>query len=92
MNRGNCELKCAVASGHNKLWWPPTEKFSQFVLENYYVMCEKFPNNITKYSVLIKVYFNNFCNAVDNIFLLFRNFVKKYIYLYVFFVYLVLYA
>ena len=81
VNRGNCELKHAVASSHNKLWLPPAAKFSQFVSENYYVMCEQFPNNLTKYGLLMKVYFNSLCDAFDIFFQLSRNFGKKFIFI-----------
>ena len=88
VNRGNCELKHAVTSGNNKLWWPPATKFRQIVSENYYVMFEQFPNNLTKYGLLMKVYFNNLCDAIDNL-SNFSGILVKNIYLYVFFVYLV---
>ena len=44
-------------------------------------MFEQFPNNLTKYGLLMKVYFNNLCDAIDIFFQLFQNFGKKYIFI-----------
>ena len=46
VNRGHCELKDAMVSGHNRLWLPPVAKFHQAVSDNDYGICEQSLNNV----------------------------------------------